>query len=48
LIDAKTNEGVWLGLSTALIGSQKDIDKAINKAASNLLKKLPQRQRQSK
>jgi Domain of unknown function (DUF4136) len=45
LIDAKTNEGVWLGLSTALIGGQKDIDKTINKAASNLLKKLPQSQR---
>jgi hypothetical protein len=45
LIDAKTNEGVWLGLSTALLGSQKDIDKTINKAASNLLKKLPQSQR---
>jgi hypothetical protein len=44
LIDAKTNQGVWLGLSTALIGGQKDIDKTINKAASNLLKKLPQSQ----
>lgn len=42
LIDAQTNEGVWLGLSTALVGDHKDIDKTINKAASNLLKKLPQ------
>jgi hypothetical protein len=45
LIDAKTDEGVWLGLSTALIGAPKDIDKPINKAASNLLKKLPESQR---
>jgi hypothetical protein len=47
LIDAQTNEGVWLGLSTALIGDHKDIDKTINKAASNLLKKLPHSQGQS-
>ena len=48
LIDAKTDEGVWLGLATALLGSQKDIDKSINKAASSLLKKLPASKRAAK
>ena len=48
LIDAETNEGLWLGLSTALLGQPKDIDKIINKPASNLLKTLPQSQRKSK
>ena len=45
LIDAKTDKGVWLGLSTALIGSPKNIDKTINEAASDLLKKLPESRR---
>jgi hypothetical protein len=42
---AKGYRASGLGLATALIGGQKDIDKTINKAASNLLKKLPQSQR---
>ena len=43
LVDSKTNQGVWGGLATALLGKPETVGKSIDKAAKRILKKLPKR-----
>ncbi len=45
LINAKTEEGVWIGFSTEGLGAPKDAPKIIQKASSRLMKKLPKSKR---
>ena len=45
LINAKTEEGVWVGFSTEGLGGPKDAAKTINKASSRLMKRLPKSKR---
>jgi hypothetical protein len=44
LVDPKLKKGVWCGYATEALGEPRTIGKTINKAAGNLLKKLPARQ----
>ena len=43
LVDPKTNKGVWSGYDSQALGGADSIPKAIDKAATKLLKKLPQK-----
>jgi hypothetical protein len=43
LVDAKAKKGVWCGFSTEALGRPETLGKSIDKAASRLLKKLPQK-----
>ena len=43
LLDAKTNEGIWVGFATEAVGAR--INKTVEKAAKKLLKKLPKSKR---
>jgi len=43
LVDPKTNKGIWSGYDTQALGGVDSIPKAIDKAATKIFKKLPQK-----
>jgi hypothetical protein len=43
LVDPKTNKGIWSGYDSQALGGTDSVPKAIDKAASKLFKKLPQK-----
>ena len=43
LVDPKTNKGIWSGYDSEALSGRSSVPKAIDKAASKLFKKLPQK-----